>query len=39
MTSTSPQRVITVSAEGAVTYKALLFIPGAAPYGLLHQGL
>ena len=24
-----PQRVITVSAEGAVTYKALLFIPGA----------
>ena len=26
-----PQSVITVSAEGAVTYKALLFIPGAAP--------
>ena len=26
-----PQRVITVSAEGAVTYKALLFIPGTAP--------
>lgn len=26
-----PQRVITVSAEGAVTYKALLFIPGATP--------
>ena len=29
---TAPQRVITVSAEGAVTYKALLFIPGATPY-------
>ncbi len=28
---TDPQRVITVSAEGAVTYKALLFIPGAMP--------
>ena len=27
-----PQRVIAVSAEGAVTYKALLFIPGATPY-------
>ena len=27
-----PQRVIAVSAEGAVTYKALLFIPGAAPF-------
>ena len=27
-----PQRVITVSAEGAVTYKALLFIPAKAPY-------
>ena len=26
-----PQSVVTVSAEGAVTYKALLFIPGAAP--------
>jgi len=26
-----PQQVITVSAEGAVTYKALLFIPGAMP--------
>ena len=34
-----PQRVITVSAEGAVTYKALLFIPGASPLRLLHQGL
>ena len=29
---TDPQKVITVSAEGAVTYKALLFIPGATPY-------
>ena len=27
-----PQRCIAVSAEGAVTYKALLFIPGATPY-------
>ncbi|MBE6995204.1 MAG: molecular chaperone HtpG [Ruminococcaceae bacterium] len=27
-----PQRVIVVSAEGAVTYKALLFVPGATPY-------
>ena len=29
---TAPQRTISVSAEGAVTYKALLFIPGATPY-------
>ena len=29
---TEPRRVIAVSAEGAVTYKALLFIPGATPY-------
>ena len=29
---TDPQRSIFVSAEGAVTYKALLFIPGATPY-------
>ena len=29
---TDPQRVIAVSAEGAVTYKALLFIPGATPF-------
>ena len=29
---TDPQRTISVSAEGAVTYKALLFIPGATPY-------
>ena len=28
---TPPQSVITVSAEGAVTYKALLFIPSARP--------
>ena len=27
-----PQKVIAVSAEGAVTYKALLFIPGATPF-------
>jgi molecular chaperone HtpG len=27
-----PQRVIAVAAEGAVTYKALLFIPGATPF-------
>ncbi|WP_298033411.1 molecular chaperone HtpG [uncultured Dysosmobacter sp.] len=29
---TDPLRVTAVSAEGAVTYKALLFIPGAMPY-------
>ena len=29
---TVPQSVIPVSAEGAVTYKALLFVPGATPY-------
>ncbi len=29
---TDPQKVIAVSAEGAVTYKSLLFIPGAAPF-------
>ena len=29
---TDPQKVIAVSAEGAVTYKALLFIPGATPF-------
>lgn len=29
---TAPQRVIAVSAEGTVTYKALLFIPGATPF-------
>ena len=34
-----PQRVITASVEGAVTYKALLFIPVAAADGLLQRGL
>ena len=29
---TDPQKVIAVSAEGAVTYKALLFVPGATPF-------
>jgi molecular chaperone HtpG len=29
---TDPQRTIVVSAEGAVTYKALLFVPGVTPY-------
>ena len=29
---TDPQKVIAVSAEGMITYKALLFIPGATPY-------
>jgi len=29
---TDPQKVIVVSAEGMVTYKALLFVPGATPY-------
>ena len=28
-----PARVIRVNAEGAVTYKAMLFIPSKAPYG------
>lgn len=28
----APQRVIAVSAEGTVTYKALLFVPGATPF-------
>ena len=27
-----PQRTVPVSVEGAVTYKALLFIPGSTPY-------
>ena len=27
-----PQKVISVSVEGSVTYKALLFVPGAMPY-------
>jgi molecular chaperone HtpG len=29
---TAPQRVIPVSVEGGITYKALLFIPSKAPY-------
>ena len=29
---TDPQRTIVVSAEGAVTYKALLFVPGVTPF-------
>ena len=29
---TPPQAVITADLEGAVTYKALLFVPGAAPF-------
>lgn len=28
----APQRVIAVSAEGSLTYKALLFVPGATPF-------
>ncbi len=31
--SEDPVRVIRVNAEGAVSYKAMLFIPGRAPYG------
>ena len=31
--SEDPVRVIRVNAEGAVTYKAMLFIPAKAPYG------
>ena len=33
-----PQRTISVSVEGAVTYKALLFIPSATPYDYYTQG-
>ena len=33
-----PQRTISVSVEGAVTYKALLFVPGATPYDYYTQG-
>jgi len=29
---TDPQKVIVVSAEGMITYKALLYIPGSMPY-------
>lgn len=35
----APLSVITVSAEGAVTYKALLYIPSQAPQPVLHRGL
>ena len=35
---TDPQRVISVSVEGSVTYKALLFIPGAMPYDYYTSG-
>ena len=28
----APQSVVPISAEGAVTYKALLFVPGATPF-------
>ena len=34
-----PQRVITVSAEGAVTYKALAVHPRCHALRLLHQGI
>ena len=34
-----PQSVITVSAEGAVTYKALLFIPSQPLRPVLYRGL
>ena len=33
-----PQRVITVSAEGNVTYKALLFVPSARPFNFYTEG-
>ena len=33
-----PQKVISVSAEGSVTYKALLFVPGAMPYDYYTNG-
>jgi len=33
-----PQRVISVSVEGSVTYKALLFVPGAMPYDYYTNG-
>ena len=33
-----PQRVISVSVEGSVTYKALLFVPGAMPYDYYTSG-
>ena len=33
-----PQRVITVSAEGNVTYKALLFVPSTRPFNFYTEG-
>ena len=33
-----PQKVISVSVEGSVTYKALLFVPGAMPYDYYTSG-
>ena len=33
----TPQRVITASVEGAVTYKALLFIPGKRPMNFFSE--
>ena len=32
-----PQRIITVSAEGSVTYKALMFVPGSRPSNFYTQ--
>ena len=33
-----PQRTITVSAEGSVTYKALLFVPSTRPFNFYTEG-
>lgn len=33
-----PQRTITVSAEGNVTYKALLFVPSSRPFNFYTEG-
>lgn len=33
-----PQRTITVSAEGSVTYKALLFVPSSRPFNFYTEG-
>ena len=32
-----PARIITVAAEGSVTYKALLFVPGSRPFNFYTQ--
>ncbi|MEG1918333.1 MAG: molecular chaperone HtpG, partial [Oscillospiraceae bacterium] len=37
MDYSAPQTVITAAVEGAVTYHALLFIPGTAPYDLYSK--